>query len=127
MTNEAPASSRPTDPLVPYEPSVPVDELDRALRPLRRVLAWVMGDADVRATEIRYLGVNGGHWFNPALKLDLPAPAREAVLEIASSLTRFRTYTRRFDGFATSSNCNRPAEIPSTSELQPIAKRRPNS
>ncbi len=89
MTNDASMTVRTPVDLVPYEPAMPIDELDRALRPLRRVLAWISSDVDVRATEIRYLGANGGHWFNPALKLDLPAPVREAVVEIGNSLSGF--------------------------------------
>ncbi len=70
-------------------PDVPVLELDRALRPLRRVLAFAMRDLETHGPQIRYFETNGGRWIRPVLGLEFPEATLDEVKALVGLLDGF--------------------------------------
>lgn len=64
--------------------TAPVQELDRLLRPLRRVLAYATRD-HVTAAGVRYFESNAARWVGPATALDLPEGISELLTEMAAA------------------------------------------
>ncbi len=53
--------------------------LDRALAPVRRVLAWVQEDPDARVGSAKFAHLNSARWIAEAKRLDVPEAIRERI------------------------------------------------
>jgi ATP-dependent DNA helicase RecG len=73
----------------PDTQGLPLEELDRLLRPLRRVLAFVMRDVDHHVDQVRFLEVNAGRWLAAARRLDVPEAVRELLDEVSAALSGY--------------------------------------
>lgn len=67
------------------EGPLPIEDLDRVLRPLRRVVAFAL-QGDDKLDQVRYFEVNGGRWMGVALRLDLPHAVRDLLAQIKGRL-----------------------------------------
>ncbi|HHO51574.1 MAG TPA: hypothetical protein ENK18_12045 [Deltaproteobacteria bacterium] len=79
MTHPAGASTTPA------EPPLPLAELDRALRPVRRVIRYAM----MPGARARFVERNTARHLDGALALDLPRALREDLASVAAGLAGF--------------------------------------
>lgn len=72
-----------------YESELPLGDLDRHLRPIRRVLGFAIRDLAQNTPQIRFFGVNGGRNVAQALRLDLPHAVRDQLATLSAKLAQF--------------------------------------
>src|SRR5688572_348518 len=80
--------SSPVVDVVPDD-AIPLQDLDRALRPLRRVVAFVMRDPGRHLDEVRFFEANAGRWLRLARGLDLPQAVRDELDEVHAALSGY--------------------------------------
>jgi len=71
--------------------SLPLEELDGLLDPLRRVVAFATRPDQADAGAPRYFAVNAARWLTPTLKLDLPTSVRALLVDATGQLADFET------------------------------------
>jgi len=73
--------------------SIPLEQLDRLLSPLRRTLAYALADGRENVTSVRYLEVNATRWVQSALTLDLPHALRDLLATLIGRLSGYDAAT----------------------------------
>ena len=89
IETESPRPDRVDDDL-----GLPVEALDLALAPLRRVVWWASADVDQRLDGVRYLESTSMRWLQQAGALELPEPIRDRLDGLKGDLEGFDTADR---------------------------------
>lgn len=69
--------------------ALPLESLDRALAPVRRVVSWAGADPESRVESVRFFETIAKNWLGRALALDLPDSVREQIDQIVALLDGF--------------------------------------